>query len=1203
MKSQRHLFVSVMLAIITFVPLSAQTICDDFACIGEINLTLSDGCEGRLIPSMLLTGDTACINSLDFRIVVEDDSTANGPVIDGCGRFRYRIEPVDTTLTDFTGCWGFVSAEDKTPPVIDSIPAPPFFFCSEFDRTSLTTLDPDIPRCYRVNGDGSFAGYIPAPGRQPITDPGRFLTTQFGRLLTRTGGLPKVTDSCAPLVEVCIGDAETTTDDQGCADRSLRRTITVTGLGSCPSADEGAGAGASTYDILFVRPSLSDVSPDNIKPVVLYDCLDRGIEVDRIPDPLPGDFPFFLVDSNLLYLRNTNGGTDLCNFVATYEDGPLFRSCNATLQTIRTYTAFDWCNPDTVLTFTQVVKIGDTSPPLIEGPFQDRNFDNEPDEGPLRFTTNSVSGCGAFIRLDDPTLEITDNCSFGYTLLASVFPEGDTSAVAIGLFTVDPLDGDAEISGEIPVGRHLLRYDITDECGNRAIYDYDILVSDDTPPVAICEDGLNISLSGEGTALLLPEMIDLDSYDGCSDVTLTVAPVGADNLPTAAFTPTLSFGCDDLGVRRIGLRATDAGGRFNDCWLDILIEDKQRPECVPPSPLFLSCRSASEAIPANPETLSGAELDQLFGRSEASDNCPGEQLEQTLLGTLNDCGQGSYLRRFTVTDAQGFTNATACTQRITIFALHDYQLELPADLSGECREMPELTVPTSTERGCDLLAINLRADTFRSSITEECYKVEVTHEIINWCEYNGLGAAIDLPRQDGRRLYLSVSTGPDDRTLADDRARFGTNALGNNPDLLPDYGTSQRRGYFRYVQFLKVYDNVAPDIRILSDMEGCFPGTAADCSGSVTLSFIAADLCSQAATTADLDLDFDPGTGFRTTRNVSGSVVRVTSGIFSLALEGIPVGRHAIRLLANDGCGNVDTEIIPFCVAAARPVAPICIQQLTVTLMPDGEGGGSSALWATDVIASETEDCFGNVVDRYAIYRESEIAAGTEPTFPRPGIDFECGEDEVSVRVYAYAGDQTGFCVASVVIQDNGEACDGTLGRPAIAGRIASVDGVPIPLVSVGLTGPDDLARFTATSSDGNYGFAELPSGDYTVDPDHAVAIDLRVVKTSDIIAIQRHILGTRPLADAYGYIAADVNADGEIDIFDLIGIRRVILGVDGSFQGGDSWVFVPAEFQFNYDPAGGYLEIFPEVLNRNQLTGRVEDADFIGVERGNVVR
>ncbi|MBC6994043.1 hypothetical protein H9S92_07710, partial [Lewinella lacunae] len=88
------------------VIVTVQFLQPNLSCIGEINLTLNDDCQGLLIPRMVLTGNVACLDVFGFDITVMDSDPSNGPIIDGCGSFQYSIRSIDPTLPpteDFTG--------------------------------------------------------------------------------------------------------------------------------------------------------------------------------------------------------------------------------------------------------------------------------------------------------------------------------------------------------------------------------------------------------------------------------------------------------------------------------------------------------------------------------------------------------------------------------------------------------------------------------------------------------------------------------------------------------------------------------------------------------------------------------------------------------------------------------------------------------------------------------------------------------------------------------------------------------------------------------------------------------------------------------------------------------------------------------------------------------------------------------------------
>jgi hypothetical protein len=92
-------------------------------------------------------------------------------------------------------------------------------------------------------------------------------------------------------------------------------------------------------------------------------------------------------------------------------------------------------------------------------------------------------------------------------------------------------------------------------------------------------------------------------------------------------------------------------------------------------------------------------------------------------------------------------------------------------------------------------------------------------------------------------------------------------------------------------------------------------------------------------------------------------------------------------------------------------------------------------------------------------------------------------------------------------------------------------------------------------------------------------------------------ILGTSTFDSPYDFVAADVNRDMELNIFDVVNTSQVILGQADLFDGGESWMFVEANATI--DVANPYAATFPEVYNANDLAGNVT-ANFVAVEVGN---
>ncbi len=68
-------------------------------------------------------------------------------------------------------------------------------------------------------------------------------------------------------------------------------------------------------------------------------------------------------------------------------------------------------------------------------------------------------------------------------------------------------------------------------------------------------------------------------------------------------------------------------------------------------------------------------------------------------------------------------------------------------------------------------------------------------------------------------------------------------------------------------------------------------------------------------------------------------------------------------------------------------------------------------------------------------------------------------------------------------------------------------------------------------------------------------------VRTSDLVAISRHILMVEPLNSPYQYLAADVNYNGKVSTSDLIELKKLILFNIDTLGLVNNWRFVPQYF------------------------------------------
>ena len=1246
----------LMLALLPVQLVFAQTTGDDLvnlAVIGEINVTLNQICQDSIIPEEVLTGSfDADGNGIsyplsDFSVIVEDGNEDNGPVIDGCGTYSFRVEAAPNVM-GFTTGWGVVNAEDKTAPVFTSTPSAPAgpLYCDAIDDIDITVLPNTVSRCYRVN---TLSGNI-VPGS---------LNGQLNARLLAGGGLPTATDNCSPEVEICVNDIVTRDPvNPDCNPVTIVRSFTVTD-GGCPSVSgEDNDPGTTSYEIVFTRPTLADIDTTNIPQTVEISCdeLDGlGLAFGDLPAPRDQDLPFITGPDGTNITIGLGDDNRFCNIGLFFEDSPILNTCALGYKAVRTYTVIDWCNPGEFETLTQIIKIGDFEAPTFTAPTQDADFDGVPDDGPLQFVTNAGNQCGAYIRLDLAGIALTDGCSTELTLSATIYPNGNFNATPLGAYPLDLEDGNAELSDLVPAGDHIIRYTYGDDCGNQDFTDVSISVADGSAPIASCEDGLNISLtagvtgdgqSSLGLAVITPGMVDNLSTDDCGSVSLAVGRVQQNNdgtyglLPGASYGPRVDLTCEDLGTALVGLEVSDQNGNLNYCWMTVLVEDKTAPVCIPPSPVNLTCAQFDAlGLPDDVTTATDAQVTAAFGAANAQDNCAAT-ITATISGDVNTCGSGSLTRTFQLSDPSG--NTTTCSQQITIREFHDYTISFPGDEEVFCMEAPQLADVTTSEFGCDLLIKDVAIDTFQSQV-DECYLLRISHTVINFCEYNTLGDPYLIRRDadgDGNlneRVYVHLLPG-NPAILSDDSAILDNDANRNNGNAIPfafipvddgddndgsddnngndsedsqaangvgfPYGTDDSRGAFLYYQFISVYDEVAPVIDATAPVE-CFAAQGANCTGSVQLSFSATDACTaadQLDVRVELDEDFTATTGFTRDRFLlDAEVNRDGDGNVTVSLNNVPVGNHAIRIRVGDGCGNFDAQVVEFCVTDDLAPTPICISMLTVTLMPNGDGTGNAAVWANDFIASDVEDCSGEVT--YSIYTEQEAgAAGFAPAPGQTGIILDCTSDQtVPVRVYAFdpAG-RSDYCSVFVLVQQADNAC-ATSNLGNIGGVIISEYGGTFANVAVTLDGPDNQLM-NVSGLDGSFLFQNLPfDDDYTLTAGlDSYILHSQGVSTFDLVLITQHILGQVPLTSPYQLLAADVNNDREVTVQDLIAIRRLILGYDDAFPNSEAYRFVDENFIFplNDNP---WATSFPEAVNINNLGLNVFDADFIGIMIGDV--
>ncbi|MCR9289346.1 MAG: cohesin domain-containing protein [Bacteroidetes bacterium] len=201
----------------------------------------------------------------------------------------------------------------------------------------------------------------------------------------------------------------------------------------------------------------------------------------------------------------------------------------------------------------------------------------------------------------------------------------------------------------------------------------------------------------------------------------------------------------------------------------------------------------------------------------------------------------------------------------------------------------------------------------------------------------------------------------------------------------------------------------------------------------------------------------------------------------------------------------------------------------------------------------------------------------------------------------AFADDSV---MPKVIVANNCELAGGLFntnipsGDISIGGKVLDKNGNPMQDIEI--TCQFDVYSIeTTTDSDGNYEFTNLPEGESfdisafsDENPEEGVTI-------FDIAKGACHILGMNPLQNADEFIAFDVNQSQTNTAFDLVSMRKFILGQDVP-SGISIWHFIG-----NYDDLPNdfsALDVYETNITLDNLMDDAVDQDFTALKAGDIV-
>ena len=756
----------------------------------------------------------------------------------------------------------------------------------------------------------------------------------------------------------------------------------------------------------------------------------------------------------------------------------------------------------------------------------------------------NISGSGSQVCTSEDYLfppTVTDNCN-DWTV--SIFtPVGE----AIYLNGSDGSQGGLIPPPGLPLGVHIITYVAEDDCGNSTTVEVEVEVVDDISPVTICDEITTISLPSNGQSLTPADVFDDGSFDNCClDQFLVKRSTDACNIAgNTTFGPSVIFCCEDIEASpvEVTMRAVDCAGNYNDCTVFVYVEDNLAPQ-------LLSC-------PADQNILCDTYLDELapalaqgdysvlepYGEPLFQDNCAVDTTYSVNVN-INTCSEGTITRTWTATDPSG-NGPVSCTQTIVVEHQSDWVISFPADITAECQNatLPDFGEPKIYSDNCELIGLSHNDELFEA-VPDACYKILRTWTAINWCLYDEYGSNVYAE-------YSEAQIGQDfdgDGDMDEHTFRDGVNTAG-----MPD-------GYIVFTQVIKVVDEEEPQFE-LQDMEVCIDGS--NCFADLSLPQPDISDCSSSLST-EITTDLP--------NPVAGDPYSYTD---------VPEGTYTATYAVSDDCGNTAFRQMTITVVDCKKPTPYCVDGLVLVF----DQTGLITIWASDFDAGSFDNCAGDLTFSF-----SADTADISRTYY---CELDQGIQPIELWVTDAAGNQD-FCTTFVDLQDNLGVCDDLV---VVSGHIYTEENEMVAQVRVEVNGGD---YSDYTDSDGQYAFTQLPiGGDYTLTPMHDT-LPVNGVSTLDMLYLQLHILQLQPLNSPYKLIAADVNKNGVISTLDMVYMQKLILGLLEEFPNNTSWRFVDADYVFP-DPENPWLEVFPEVLNYNNLDVDDLAADFIAIKVGDL--
>lgn len=1166
-------------------------------CISAVNLSLDQTCEVEIDPFTFVTGQICGDVSL-YSVMA---TLPTGEELSGASiTLTQDLQGMEIDITVFdpngvNSCWSTVTVEDKLAPLI-MCPDDVTVTCLESIDTSETGIPILLTGTEITDTDDDVLEATISNGSCVV----ELFFTDFIQDFQCNGDFQRIVSRTFWVIDNAGNRSESCTQQIFVTRESLASTVFP-----------------EHYDGLDVHTGISDNGVGS-NPSLACDGQDIAwnSEISAEGRIVPSPFDSITPSNDTIPGTGAPSGVGTCGTIFSFYEDIVIEICNdgcenynPSFKVLRKWDIFDWCTGEMAI-HEQIIKVIDSVPPVFTIGVPDMTVSTD------------LWGCGATIDL--PEILAVDQCAtdIAYSWYVS---NGTYDAVLNKVYIAD--------NALTEEGEEIVLVAFAEDCCGNTVSDTGyVTIIDAIPPVVVADEHTVVSLNnqeGDGSTKVHIETFDDGSWDNCGPIEwwmrrMDNACEGYDGLDSEGNVDTteldevndfhkyLHFCCEDVdSIQRVIFMVCDDGDRDgvvetngdDNCTTAMIlvdVQDKIAPTIVCPNPVTINCIEFAAYEDFYDADLTDDQIDKLdtrFGEAFTTSTC-GELGDQTFEGE-EFCGIGSVTRTFTVMNTNG---SASCTQVISVEA--DSTNVLTCDRIS----FPTLSLAPNNYDWCD--PVDTVAPFVKPVILNGCGEITIEEPVIdrdNLCTQAGVNVTLDT---------FDFASGGCMKILAHweviDECIFDENYFNPITNEVDPFVTEN--GYFEiYIEY-DIFDEEGPEI----ECEDLIVETA-DCEYNFgVFSVNATDECTPADALGYLyKVDFNAD---GTYDYPSGEDSFGESNSFDASdVGGLPIGKHSIKWVVSDGCGNYTTCVQDIeVVQRIKAPTPYCYLGLSSAVM-DSIYGCSVELWADDFVADQSLGACGETLDYLMIPYQDIFGDPADATddlsvedafdMAEPNWEFGCEYIENGVQhvieIRIYAVDENGvydYCDASLTLNDNFDCCsDVENGTTLISGNVMTEEGVVMEDVELRLDGDSpELPKSLFSSANGSFVFYGVDyDQDYRISA-HSNKDPLNGVTTLDLVVIQRHIMGMTRLDSPYKMIAADINGSESITVVDLLQLRKLILGLypNNDFPNNKSWRFLDDSYQF-VDLTRPFP--FNEVIHISQLPHSMYNQNFVAVKVGDV--